>query len=213
MCASHKPSEPCGSGKSAGRAERGAGRGAAAAFISPKMASGKEHEPSPVAVLAPQKPGTGELCPAGVAAASTTLEAVPCVQSTGVFQDICCHGLGFNQFVTTIILKNGYGPPTPQSQPRSAPGRWLGHPAPPDPVYCRVSFAAGHCSCSLLDPARGGKPARLLPGRTFSRPSGLPPERRWQSTVQCRAEPCRAVPGGARGFLFVTGGPVSAGPR
>ena len=144
---------------------------------------------------------------------STSWLALGGRRTIAIFQDNFCHELVEPQSVTTIILKNRYGPPTPQSQPRSAPGRWLGHPAPPDPVYCRVSFAAGHCSCSLLDPARGGKRARLLPGRTFSRPSRLPPERRRKSTVQRRAEPCRTVPGGARGFLFVTGGPVAAGPR
>ena len=113
------------------------------------------------------------------------------VRTIAIFQDNCCHGLGFNQFVTKIILKNGYGPPTPQSQPRSAPGRWLGHPAPPDPDYCRVSFAAGHCSCSLLGPARGDKRARLLPGRRDCRQRGGGRAR--CSAGQNRAVRCREV--------------------
>ena len=82
------------------------GRAAAAAFVSPKIASGKAHEPPPVAMLAPQEPGTGGLYPAGVAAANTTPGAIRCIWAISIFQDNFCHGLGLSQFVTKIILKN-----------------------------------------------------------------------------------------------------------
>ena len=78
----------------------------AVAVVSPKVAFGKQHEPSPVGVLAPQKPGAGELYPTGVAAANTLFGAVQCVPSKSIFQDNFCHGLGLSQFVTKIILKN-----------------------------------------------------------------------------------------------------------
>ena len=130
------------------------------------------------------------------------------LRTIAIFQDNFCHGLGFNQFVTTIILKNGYGPPTPPKPAMKCAGSMVGPSS---------SARSGLLSCKLrrrtLLVLTAGPGSRRQTGKTAPRPPRLPPERGWQSTVQCRAEPCRAVPGGARGFLFVTGGPVSAGPR
>ena len=80
------------------RERRGPGRG--------RVAFGKQHEPSPVGVLAPQKPGAGELYPTSVAAANALFGAFRTFQSESIFQDNFCHGLGLSQFVTKIILKN-----------------------------------------------------------------------------------------------------------
>ena len=51
----------------------------AVAVVSPKVAFGKQHEPSPVGVLAPQKPGAGELYPTSAAAANTFFGAFGCI--------------------------------------------------------------------------------------------------------------------------------------
>ena len=48
------------------------------------------------------------------------------LRTIAIFQDNFCHGLGFNQFVTTIILKNGYGPPTPPKPATKCPGSMVG---------------------------------------------------------------------------------------
>ena len=81
------------------------------------------------------------------------------------------------QFVTNMIFKNAYGSPTPPnaSHEMLRVDGWAIQ-LRQIPVYCRVSFAAGHCSCPLLDPARGGNRARLLPGHSFARPPTLPPD-------------------------------------
>ena len=86
------------------------------------------------------------------------------LRTMAVFKDNICHGLGFNQFVTNIIFKNAYGSTTPKCQPRSAPGRWLGHPAPADP---------GLLSCKLrrtLLVLTVGPGSRRQPGKTATRP-------------------------------------------
>ena len=48
------------------------------------------------------------------------------VRAIAISQDNCCHGLGFNQFVTTIILKNSYGPPTPPKPATKCAGSMVG---------------------------------------------------------------------------------------
>jgi len=60
----------------------------AVAVVSPKVAFGKQHEPSPVGVLAPQKPGAGELYPTSVAAANALFGAFRCIHSESIFKII-----------------------------------------------------------------------------------------------------------------------------
>jgi len=109
------------------------------------------------------------------------------LRTMAVFKDNICHGLGFNQFVTNIIFKNAYGSPTPKCQPRSAPGRWLGHPGPPDP---------GLLSCKLrrrtLLVLTAGPGSRRQAGETAPRPHFLAAV---QTAAREEAEEHGAAPG------------------
>ena len=109
------------------------------------------------------------------------------LRTIAIFQDNFCHGLGFNQFVTTIILKNGYGPPTPPKPATKCPGSMVGPSS---------SARSGLLSCKLrrrtLLVLTAGPGSRRQTGKTAPRPHFLAAV---QTAAREEAEEHGAAPG------------------
>ena len=94
------------------------------------------------------------------------------LRTMAVFQDNCCHGLGFNQSVTTIILNYAYGSPTTQKPATKCSGSMVGSSSSAKSRFTVVlasppDTARAHCWTRLA--AATGQdcsPAALFRGRS-----------------------------------------------